>query len=156
MIRTAFTGVLFLLLQGPALAQSSPGGPALDRSEAFERAFATSAYTFDACGDPLAGRMFRRALTERFAHCPFTPEARSRFQQNARGQLAKSRQMVENLVETNGGLPMRLDGMSMTCHEQQASDTYRQFREQLEQYSHGELTAEAVIASPCDASDIAP
>ncbi len=52
-----------LALCGPAVAQPSPAGPTLDRPEAF----ATSSYTFDACGDPLAGRLFRRALTERFA-----------------------------------------------------------------------------------------
>ncbi len=156
MIRAAFAGLLALSLHNPAVAQSPPGGPALDRPQVFERAFATSSYMFDACGDPLAGRMFRRALTERFAQCPFTPEARLRFQQNSRGQLAKSRQMVENMVESRGGLPMQLDGMSMTCHEQQASDAYRQFRERLDQYSHGDLTAEAVIAAPCDAADIAP
>ncbi len=156
MIRAALASLLLLALHGPATAQSAPGGTALDHPEPFERAFATSAYTYDACGDPLAGRIFRRALAERFAHCPFTPEARSRFQQNTRGQLAKSRQMVENLIDSHGGLPMRLEGMSMTCHEQQASDDYRQFRDRLNQYSQGGLTAEAVIAAPCDAPDIAP
>lgn len=156
MIRVALAGMLVLALHGPVAAQSSPGGPALDHPEPFERAFATSSYTYDACGDSLAGRTFRRVLVERFAHCPFTPAARSHFQQNTRGQSAKSRQMLENIVESNGGLPMRLDGMSLTCHEQQASDTYRQFRDRLEQYSQGSLTAEAVISAPCDAADIAP
>lgn len=156
MIRAALASLLVLALHGPAAAQSAPGGPVLDHPEPFERAYATLAYTYDACGDPLAGRIFRRALSERFAHCPFTPEARSRFQQNTRGQLAKSRQKLENMVESNGGLPMRLDGMSMTCHEQQASETYRQFRDRLEQYSEGGLTAEDVLAAPCDAADIVP
>lgn len=149
-------GVLALSLCGPAVAQPSPLGPALDRPEAFERAFATSAYTFDACGDPLAGRLFRRALAERFAHCPFTSEARSRFQQRTRSQQAKSRKMVEEMIETRGGLPMHLDGMSMTCHEQQADTGYRSFRERLDQYGRGDLPAEAVIAAPCDAPEITP
>lgn len=148
--------MLALSLYGPAVAQPSPAGPALDRPEAFERAFATSAYTFDACGDPLAGRVFRRALAERFAHCPFTPEARSRFQQRTRGQQAKSRQMMEEMVETRGGLPMRLDGMSTTCHGQQADSGYRSFRERLDQYARGDLPAEAIIAAPCDAPEITP
>lgn len=156
MIRVVLAGLFALTLHGAATAQSSPGGPELRHPEPFERAFATSAYTYDACGDPLAGRIFRRALVERFANCPFTPEAQTRFQQNTQGQLAKSRKMVDNMVEIHGGLPMRLEGMSMTCHEQQASDSYRQFRDRLEQYSQGGLTAEAVISAPCDASDIAP
>lgn len=111
---------------------------------------------FDACGDPLAGRMFRRALAERFAHCPFTQAARSRFQQRTRVQQAKSRQMLDQLVESHGGLPMQLEGMPMTCHEQQTTDDYRKFRERLERYAQGDVPAEAVVTAPCDAPDIKP
>ena len=149
----AFAGLLALSLCGAAAPST---GPSLDHPEAFEQAFATSSYTFDACGDPLAGRLFRRALTERFAHCPFTPEARARFQQRTRIQLAKSRRMLEEMVETHGGWPMHLDGSPMTCHEQQAGNDYRAFRERLDQYAQGGLTAEAVIPAPCDAPEITP
>ena len=151
-----FAGVLALALGSAAVAQPSPGGPALSHPEAFERAFATSSYTFDACGDPLAGRLFRRALAERFAHCPFTAEAQSRFRQRTRIQQEKSRRMIADMVETHGGLPMRLDGMAMTCHEQQADGNYRKLRERLDQYARGDLPAEAVIVAPCDAPEITP
>ena len=100
--------------------------------------------------------MFRRALAERFAHCPFTPAARSRYQQRTRAQLAKLRQQMDSMVESRGGLPMRLDGMSMTCHEQQATDDYKSFRGRLSQYAQGDLSADAVIAAPCDAAEIMP
>ncbi len=156
MVLGTFAGVLALSLGSAAVAQPSPGGPALSHPEAFEQAFATSSYTFDACGDPLAGRLFRRALAERFAHCPFTPEARSRFQQRTRIQQEKSRRTISEMVETHGGLPMRLDGMAMTCHEQQADGGYRRLRERLDQYARGDLPAEAVIAAPCDAPEITP
>ncbi len=161
MIPWAFAGLLALSLCHGAVAQSSPSnaapsGPALDRPDAFERAFATSSYMFDACGDPLAGRMFRRALAERFAHCPFTQAARSRFQQRTRIQQAKSRRMLDQLVESHGGLPMQLEGMPMTCHEQQMTDDYRKFRDRLAQYAHGDMPAEAVVTAPCDAPDITP
>jgi hypothetical protein len=152
----AFAGVLALSFVGAAVAQPSPGGPALSHPEAFERAFATSSYTFDACGDPLAGRLFRRALAERFAHCPFTIEAQSRFQQRTRIQQEKARRMIAEMVEAHGGLPMHLDGMAMTCHEQQASADYRRLRERLDQYAQGDLSAEAVIGAPCDAPEITP
>ena len=152
----AFAGVLALSLGGAAAAQAPPGGPALSHPEAFERAFATSSYTFDACGDPVAGRLFRRVLAERFAHCPFTAEAQSRFRQRTRIQQEKSRRMITEMVETHGGLPMRLDGMAMTCHEQQADGDYRRLRERLDQYARGDLPAEAVIAAPCDAPEITP
>lgn len=148
--------LLALSLCVPASAQAPSPGPALDHPEAFEQAFATSAYMFDACGAPLAGRMFRRALAERFAQCPFTPEARSRFQRRTRIQQAKSRQTVEDLVESHGGLPVQLEGMSRTCHEQQADAGYRAFRGRLDQYAQGGLPAEAVIAAPCDAPEITP
>lgn len=152
----AVVGVLAFSLGGAAAGQTAPGGPALSHPEAFERAFATSSYTFDACGDPLAGRVFRRALAERFAHCPFTAEAQSRFQQRTRVQQEKSRRMITEMVETHGGLPVHLDGMAMTCHEQQADDGYRKLRERLDQYARGDLPAEAVIATPCDAPEITP
>ncbi len=160
MIRPAMIGMalagMLLSFPGPALAQSRAEGPVLDHPDAFERAFATSSYSFDACGDPLAGRMFRRALAEKFAHCPFSPEARSRFRQRTLAQQAKTRDAMASMIESHGGLPMQLDGMSMTCHEQQASDDYKRFRGLLDQYAQGGLPAEAVIAAPCDAPDLAP
>ena len=152
-IPRAVAGLAALALCGAA---GPSAGPALDHPDAFERAFATSSYTFDACGDPLAGRVFRRALTERFGQCPFTPEARARFQQRTRIQLAKSRRMLEEMVEAHGGLPMHLDGAPMTCHEQQADNSYRMFRERLDQYAQGSLPAEAVIAATCNAPEITP
>ncbi len=148
--------ILMLSLSGPVFAQSSPEASSLDRPDAFERAFAVSSYSLDACGDSLGGRTFRRALVEKFAHCPFSPAAQSRFRQRTRAQLAKTRDMMDGMIEEHGGLPVQLDGMPMTCHEQQASDGYKRFRSLLEQYEQGSLPAEAVIAAPCDAPDIAP
>ncbi len=155
MNRFAFA-VLLLPVCGPAFAQSASEGPALDHPDAFERAFAVSTYSFDACGDSLGGRLYRRALVEKFAHCPFTPAARSRFQQRSRAEFAKNRDTMASMIEEHGGLPVQLDGMPMTCHEQQASDGYKQFRSALEQYAQGSLSAEAIITAPCDAPDIAP
>ena len=128
----------------------------LDRPDAFERAFAVSSYAFDACGDGLGGRLFRRALAEKFAQCPFSPEAQSRFRQRTRAQQAKTRDAIAGMIEQRGGLPMQLDGMPMTCHEQQASDGYRRFRSMLDQYAEGSLPAAAVISAPCDAPDLTP
>ncbi len=60
------------------------------------------------------------------------------------------------MVDACGGLPMHLNGMPMTCHEQQADSGYRSFRERLDQHARGDLPAEAVIAAPCDAPEITP
>ncbi len=149
----ALAGLLAASLAGPARSEV---GPVLDRTDAFERGFAVSLYLFDACGDPLAGRMFRRALAERFAQCPFSPAARSRYQQRILVQQAKVRTALQSMIETRGGLPVQLDGMAMTCREQQASEDYKRVRVRLEQYAQQKLPAEAVIAAPCDASDITP
>ena len=160
--------VVLLLLAGPVVAQSNPEsksqaegkshpeGPVLDRPDAFERASAVSTFSFDACGDTLAGRVFRRALAEKFAHCPFSSEARLRFRERTEAQLAKTRRAMASMIEDRGGLPMQLDGMPLTCHEQQASDGYKRFRGLLDQYAQGTLPAEAIIAAPCDAPDLAP
>ena len=108
--------------------------------------------TLRQAGQSLAGRVFRRALAERFVPCPFTAEARSRFQRRTRTQPEKSRRMIA----AHGGLPMHLDGMAMTCHEQQANRDCRKFRERLDQCARGDLPAEAVITAPCNAPEITP
>jgi hypothetical protein len=153
MRRGALLGGAMLLLAGTAPAQSPP---ALEKPDAFERGFAVSLYQFDACGDPLAGRMFRRALAERFAQCPFSAEARERYQRRTRAEFAKVRAKMTAMIEENGGLPRELAGMSTTCHAQQASEPYRQFRTLLERYAEGAVPAEAVIPAACDAPDIMP
>jgi hypothetical protein len=151
MIRAAFLGGA-LLLAGTAAAQA----PQLDNPTAFERGFAVSLYQFDACGDALAGRMFRKALSERFAQCPFSPAARSHYQQQTRAEFQRVRERMQRLIEDNSGMPRELVGMSTTCHEQQASEGYRSFRALLERYQAGGATAESVIPAACDAADITP
>ncbi len=124
--------------------------------QAFQTAYATSLYGFDACGDQLAGRIFRNALAEKFAACPFSAEARAHFRQWATAQRAKSSRFMSQLVEQNGGLPVKLDGMTLTCHEQRASPDYLAFRAKLESYAKGEISADALLPAPCDAPVIAP
>ena len=143
MIRAA---VLALLLCTPALAETP-----LDRTDAFERSFAES---FDIFGDGLAGRIYRHALQERFAACPFTPAAR--YSTRPRAQGAKSRQAIENMIEQRGGLPVQLEGMNATCHAQQADEDYRCLRNQLQAYSAGSLPPTAILPSACDADAIGP
>lgn len=151
MMRATMLGAA-LLLAGTAAAQS----PSLTDPAAFERGFAISLYQFDACGDPLAGRMFRRALAERFAQCPFSQEARGQYQQRTRAEFQRVRERMQRLIEDNDGMPRELVGMNTTCHAQQASDGYRAFRSLLERYQEGGATAEAVIPAACDATEIMP
>ena len=149
------TGVI--LLAGTALgAQPASGQAPLQRTAAFERGFATSLYVFDACGDPLAGRMFRRALAKRIEQCPFSAEARARYARRTALQQAKARKAMRSMIERQGGLPMRLDGMNATCHAEQASADYQALRSKLQAFDEGRVDAAAIIGEACDAEQITP
>ena len=149
-------------LAGPAAAQPPTASPAgsptgsLERTDAFERGFATSFYVFDACGDALAGRAYRRALAERAAQCPFSEAARSRLARRDRLQQAKSQAAIQAMIERHEGLPVRLDGMSATCHEQRQSEAYQALRAKLDGYAQGRAPAAEVVTGACDAAEIGP
>lgn len=145
---------LFLALAvggGSAAAQTQP-----DRIDAFEQAYAASFYTFDACGDGVAGRIYRSAVVARFAQCPFTDAARTRFRQRTALQRKRSSEQIGKTIAEHDGVPLRLEGMRMTCHEQRSSAEYRATRERLEQYEAGQAASDAVIPEPCGAATFSP
>ena len=149
-------GLVALLLSGaPVAAHAQASGPP-DHTEAFERSVAESYYTFDACGDGLAGRLYRRALAERFVACPFAPAARARYGLRLQAQGDKARKAIGEMVEDQGGLPVQLDGLSGTCHAHWADEGYGRLRRRLLQYAAGDLPATAIVAAPCDAPVITP
>jgi hypothetical protein len=143
------------LFCGAANAQS-PTSATLDHPEAFERSYGTSFYTFDACGDALGGRLFRQALVERFNQCPFTAPAKALFRNRILAQRVKSSKMIEHMIEITGGLPLRLEGMAMTCREQQSLPEYVTFRDRLYSFSHGQIAANEIIPAKCEADNVAP
>ena len=128
----------------------------LQNTGAFEKAYAASFYEFDACGDGVAGKIYRSALADRLRQCPFTDAAKKRFQSRAAAQRRQSGQAMAKLIETNGGLPARLEGMTRTCREQRDSPEYQQIRGRLDDFSAGKLGSDAVVAQPCDAAEITP
>ena len=136
----------------PAAACAAPP----DDAGAFDRAFAASFYTFDACGDAKYGLIFRKALAARFAQCPFSEMARQAHQQRSALQAKKSRDRIKALIEETGGVPMRLPGMSQTCRERQAEPDYVAARAKLDRYSDGELKLADLLPAGCDADVIAP
>src|SRR4051794_10728092 len=88
---TMRANVFCLLLLGsaaivPARADDAPRPAVLERTDAFDRAYAASFYEFDACGDGLAGRIYRNALVEKLKQCPFSAPAKQRFQIKAAAQ----------------------------------------------------------------------
>ena len=156
-MRAALCIMGMTLLAGAAAgAQPASETAPLQRTEAFERGFATSLYVFDACGDPLAGRMFRRALAERVAQCPFSAKARAGYERRTALQQAKAREAMRSMIERQGGLPMRLDGMNATCHAEQASADYQALRSRLQAFDEGRVDAAAIIGKACDTEQITP
>jgi hypothetical protein len=139
-----------------AKADDAPGPATLERTGAFEQAYGASFYEFDACGDAIAGRMYRSALTGKVKQCPFSDAAKKRFQLRAAAQRRKSSEVMAKMIEDTGGLPIRLDGMTRTCREQRDSPEYRLVRSRLDDYAAGKSGPDAVIAQPCDAAEIAP
>jgi hypothetical protein len=144
------------LLLSVARADDAPRPASLERTDAFDRAYAASYYQFDACGDELTGRLYRKALVERFAQCPFSAAARARFRTRSAAQRQQSAEEMEKLIEDNSGLPVRLDGMKRTCREQRDSREYLTVLSRLADFSAGKSGPEAVVAEPCEAAEITP
>ena len=151
---TLLIGVL--IMPATVNADDAPGLALLEQTDAFERAYAASYYRFDACGDELAGRTYRNALVEKLAQCPFSAAAKARFKMRSAAQRHKSREVIAKIIEDNGGLPVRLDGMTRTCREQMEDFEYRSVLDRLNTFSAGKLDAATVIPGPCDAVEITP
>jgi len=125
-------------------------------TSAFEHACSTSFYEFDACGDGFTGRLFRKALADKLAHCPFTAGARSSYAKHATAIRTKLSATIESMVDSNGGLPVQLEGMPITCHEQRNSETFQHLTEALKQYASGQRSVDTVIPAKCDDADVLP
>jgi hypothetical protein len=134
-----------------ALADSPSAG-----TSAFETAYAASFYQFDGCGDGIAGRSYRRALSDKVAHCPFPADIKARFVRRAAAQRRKSAALLTKMIEDHGGLPIRLDGMTRTCREQAESPEYRAIRARLDDFAAGKAGVDTVVPVPCDAAEIYP
>jgi hypothetical protein len=151
-----FLLVLAIIHVAVAQANVAPEPAPLERIDAFEKAYAASFYRFDACGDGIAGRTYRSALVVRLKQCPFSDSAKARFLARAAAQRRKSSEQINKLIEMNGGLPVRLAGMTRTCREQMNSPQYRALRSRLDAFSAGKLKADAIVEQSCDAADIEP
>jgi hypothetical protein len=148
-------GFCFLVaILAASAARADEAAPA--STAAFDKAYAASFYEFDACGDGIAGRIYRTAMTAKVKQCPFSDEAKKRFQLRSALQRRKSSQVMAKMIEDNGGLPVRLDGMTRSCHEQMESPEYRSVRSRLDAFAAGKAGADSVVPQPCDAAEISP
>jgi hypothetical protein len=136
------------------------GAPALaapaESTRAFEQAFATSLYVFDACGDGDHGVIFRQALAEKMAQCSISENALKRFRQRTAALLKNEKDRLNKAILERGGYPDRIEGMPGTCHEHQSSPSYVHLRDKLNEYSEGLATFDAIIPGGCDAEAFTP
>lgn len=153
--------LLFGSVLSPAVWAQSASEPLTDPT-AFEVGYGLSFMEFDECGDGEAGRLFRRAIVERVEQCPFTPEAKAKFQAFrletleylASGYAAAwAQERKPDPLRTGEFNP---DGTPASCDDHRRTARYVQRRDQLLRYGRGEVTAEQVLTEPCDVSPGAP
>jgi len=113
-------------------------------------------FVFDACGDQLSGEMFRRVLAAKMAQCPIPEDALKRYQQRTTVLLKMEKDRIKKIVEERGGLPDRIEGMTVTCHEHQTSPAYVGMLDKLNAYVEGRMAPDAIIPGGCDATAFTP
>jgi hypothetical protein len=145
--------ILAALLAGGARADK-PGE--IGDNNAFRVAFGMSYYGFDVCGDATNGQLYRKALTEKFEHCPFTAAAKADFRQWSVLTDAKATADVKRYIAEHDKLPESLDGKKMSCRKEQATPAYQKTITLLAQYAKGEVKYDAVVPDPCDTKAGAP
>lgn len=127
-----------------------------ETTDAFEQAFATSLFVFDACGDGDHGVIFRRALAEKMAQCAISQKALERYRRRTALLLHNERERMNDAILKRGGYPDRIEGMPGTCHEHQVSPGYVQIRDKLNRYSEGLANFDDIIPGDCDAENFSP
>jgi len=115
-----------------------------------------SYYGFDVCGDAANGQLYRKALTEKFEHCPFTAAAKADFRQWSAATDAKATADIKRYIAEHDKLPESLDGKKMTCRQEQATPAYQKTVALLAGYAKGEVKFDAVVPDPCDTKAGAP
>jgi hypothetical protein len=120
----------------------------------FEIGYGLSFFDYDACGDPEAGRILRRAIIEKFERCPFSPQARATFEawrlETAEGLLS---QTLSNQDDSPVGPPEvtepAADGAPMTCERYRSTKRYVDRRADLLRYANREITVDQLLGGDC-------
>ena len=148
-------GIATLVAMTSSNAQSPPPTTGPGGTDTFQVAFGMSYYGFDWCGDRPLGELYRRALLEKFAQCPFADEAKRRFNSWATDVSTRDQAAEKKFIAEHGKLPDRLDGMKETCQEHRQTAAYLEVRELLDRYAEGQANANDVISS-CDTPAVIP
>ena len=145
--RYAWASVALGLLAGTAIADKPAS---LTDTNAFRTAYGLSYFAFDLCGDAANGALYRRAMAEKIAHCPFTPEAKAGFRQWAAGTDAEGPDKVKRYIAEHDKLPESLDPKRKNCRTQKDTPAYQETIALLGQYAKGEVKYDAVVPDACD------
>lgn len=145
--RFTWAWVALSLFAGIALADKP--APLTD-SGTFRAAYRLSYFGFDLCGDATNGALYRKALTEKVAHCPFTPAVKAEFRQWATTTDAEGPGRVQRYNAEHDKLPESLDPKRKNCRTEKDTPAYQNTIALLAQYAHGEVKYDAVVPDACD------
>lgn len=152
LLRYGWTAVL-CLISSLALADK----PAhLTDTSAFRAAYGQSYFSFDLCGDAANGALYRKALAEKVAHCPFSPDAKTSFRQWAESTDADGPGKVKRYIAEHDKLPESLDRRRKNCRTQKDTPAYQATIALLAQYAEGKARYDAVVPDVCDTKARAP
>jgi hypothetical protein len=141
-------------LATPSGADEPPSPAPLSDPTPFEIGYGMSFYDFDACGDAEAGRILRSALIEKLEHCPFTPQAKARFEA---WRLKTAEELLSQLLSNQDGKPVgppevsepAADGPPMTCDRYHSTPRYVHRRSELLRYANREITVDQLFGEDC-------
>jgi hypothetical protein len=144
--RVAATCAALLVATGAAAEKQHP----LTDTGTFRAAFSASFDGFDICGDGASGRLYRKALTEKVEHCPFTADAKSAFLQWSADTEKRAAADAQRYIAEHDKLPERLDRKKLNCRTERETSAYQKTVELLAQYAKGEIGFDAVVPDACD------
>jgi len=134
-----------------ALSAASSADDQLTDPTPFEISYGLSFYDYDACGDAEAGSILRNAIVEKLERCPFSPQARARFEswrlETAEGLLS---QLLSHQDSSPVGPPEVTDPTApMTCEGYRSTPRYVARRADLLRYAKREMTVDQLLGAGC-------
>jgi hypothetical protein len=153
MRRTLFTTSLYLVLltSGASAGQSAsgpnPSGP--ENTEAYRTAYSLMSLSLDGCGDNELADLYRRAVVEKIASCPFSETAKSEFSDWAKRTLSRQEAYLKRFIETQGRLPDKVLGSDQTCKALRTSPAFVELSQTLDDFKQRKIGVDAVFPEPC-------
>jgi len=146
----ALCGAL-LMASGAASAETQ-----LSNTKAFRAAYGLSFFGFDLCGDAAMGALYRKALTEKVAHCPFTPAAKADFGKWTADADQRVPAEVKRDIAEHDKLPESLDEKRVNCRKERQTPAYQKTIALLDRYAKGEAKFDEIVPDKCDVQAAAP